>query len=844
MLTNDPASQADPSRLLEGHPPLQSFLGVPLVQGDKILGMIGLGNRVGGYQEQDLKTLEALAHTIVQVFKYKRAEQALRKSEERLLLAQQAARCGTWEFDFSRRNFFWAPGFLEATQVIPGKSESLDINIASQYIHSDDQNPLLRNLMERISRHETEWSFEHRDQRPSSGFIWVESRGKITYDEKTGKPIRMMGISIDITERKQMVEALHETAQKAEQHANELEAIISSIAAGVIIYDTAGNIIHISEYAQKKLGYSAADYQIPHQERRARLKMCKWDGVPYTDEDAPLYRALGGEIIRDEEILILKKPDQPLWISATFTPLFDSNQQPTGVVFTFTDITTLKRRAEKSLASERELLKVTLNSLGEGVVATDRQDRIILFNQAAATLTGYSQSEAIGKTFPEILNVCDYYINERTITSASLGKSGKPSLVTRDLRELPVSINSSPIKTPEGLTIGRVIVFSDITAKLKTEQELLRTQKLESLGILAGGIAHDFNNLLGAILANIQLAMIKLEKNLDFKPCLLNTIETTRKASDLTKQLLTFSKGGAPVKKDASLIDLIQETAEFVLQGAVTKAEFDIPNNLWPVNADVGQISQVIHNLIINANQAMPKGGIIHVKAENIAIEEKTHLAPGKYVKITIADQGIGITKENLSKIFDPFFTTKRDGNGLGLATSYSIITRHNGYIEVESLEGAGASFYIYLPAANPSAPLTELPPEDFGSGEGLNILIMDDEKKILHAVGEMLRYYGYRIALACDGSTAIKTYREALMAGTRFDAVVMDLTVPGGMGGLETITHLRELDPNIKAIVSSGYANDPIMADYKRYGFVGMVSKPYKIAELHEVLQRVIHLV
>jgi PAS domain S-box-containing protein len=813
-----------------------------LIQGDKVTGMIGLGKREGSYYQQDLKNLEAIANTIVQVFRYKRSEQALRKSEERLILAQQAARCGTWEWDFTQKNFYWAPGFLDLSPLAPGKSESLDSGIARQFIYSDDQEPLLRNLMERFSRHETDWSYEHRDQSPSSGYIWVESRGKITYDEKTGKPVRMMGISIDITERKRMVETLHETAQKAEKHANELETIISSIAAGVIIYDTEGNIIHISEYAQKKFGYSAVDYQIPHQERRERLKMCKWDCVPYTDEDAPLYRALKGESIRDEEILILKKPDQPLWISATFTPLFDNSQRQAGVVLTFTDITALKRRAEKRLASERELLKVTLNSLGEGVVATDRLDRIILFNEAAASLTGYSLAEAAGKKFPEILRIYDEQTSQSIETALSLDRPGRPILITRDLRETPVSINSSPIKTPEGLTIGRVIVFSDITAKLKTEQELLRTQKLESLGILAGGIAHDFNNLLAAILANIQLAMVKLEKNQDFKPCLLNTIETTRKASDLTKQLLTFSKGGAPVKKDASLIDLIQETTEFVLQGAVTKAEFDIPNNLWPVNADVGQISQVIHNLIINANQAMPKGGIIQVKAENITIEEKTHLTPGKYVKITIADQGIGITKENLSKIFDPFFTTKKDGNGLGLATSYSIISRHNGYIEVESQDGAGAAFYIYLPAANPAPPLTELPPEDFRSGEGLNVLIMDDEKNILHAVGEMLRYYGYRIALAGDGSTAIEIYREALRTGTRFDVVVMDLTVPGGMGGQEAITHLRDLDPNIKAIVSSGYANDPIMADYKQYGFAGMVSKPYKIDELHEVLQRVIH--
>ena len=364
---------------------------------------------------------------------------------------------------------------------------------------------------------------------------------------------------------------------------------------------------------------------------------------------------------------------------------------------------------------------------------------------------------------------------------------------------------------------------------------------MDSLGILAGGIAHDFNNNLAAILSNIQLAILKHQKNEDVKKYLLHTVEITRKASDLTKQLLTFSKGGAPVKKNASLNELIKETTRFVLRGAKVKAKFDIPDDLWLASIDEGQISQVVHNLVLNAKQAMPQGGIIEIAAGNVSIEENPRFNSGNYVMIVIKDRGIGIPRENLIKIFDPFFTTKKDGNGLGLATSYSIIKQHNGYIEVESEEQVGTIFLVYLPAVNAVLGINDPQNEVAPSGEGLNILLMDDEEQILNAVGEMLSYYGYRVVLTGDGTEVIEKYKWAKISGVPFDVVIMDLTIPGGMGGQEAITHLRNFDPQIKAIVSSGYTNDQIMADYQRFGFCGVVSKPYKIDELIAVLNKVV---
>lgn len=565
-----------------------------------------------------------------------------------------------------------------------------------------------------------------------------------------------------------------------------------------------------------------------------------WDLFPEM-ADSQIYSQFNranesGKAVRFEELL----PTVNRWFEVHAYPT------PEGLLIYLRDITE-RKLMENSLASERELLLVTLRSIGDGVIATDKYGKVNLINKTAEKLTGWTQKEAFGQDLDKIF----YVINNKTgepyqsmveniINNNENIQIDVAVLITKDLKEISIKSNYAPIKSVSGANIGVVIVFQDITAKLKTETELLKTEKMDSLGILAGGIAHDFNNLLAGILANLQLAQIKMERGGDIGKYLNETIKITYNASELTKQLLTFAKGGAPVKQTASIADVIRDTVSFTLTGSNIKCVFKISEDLKMAEFDVGQISQVLNNLIINAKQAMPKGGLIEVSAENIVFKNDNRYRSGQYVKIVIKDHGIGISKENLSKIFDPFYTTKPSGSGLGLATSYSIIKKHDGYIEVESVEGIGTSFCIFLPASDKlhEQDVPESKVSQIGSGR---ILLMDDEETIRKVVGEMLTYSGYQVVSVRDGDEAIKIYRSAYENRQPFDVVIMDLTIPGGMGGQEALSHLIKINPGIKAVVSSGYANDPIIAEYRKYGFSGVVTKPYKYDELNEVLARVI---
>jgi signal transduction histidine kinase/ActR/RegA family two-component response regulator len=421
-----------------------------------------------------------------------------------------------------------------------------------------------------------------------------------------------------------------------------------------------------------------------------------------------------------------------------------------------------------------------------------------------------------------------------------LRKASEGTILKKDGSESPVEVSTAiwAARDQPFLTV----ILRDTSERKKMEEELIKTSKLESLGILAGGIAHDFNNILTALLGNVSIAKTSVNPEDSLFKRLTEAEKACLRAKDLTQQLLTFSKGGTPIKKTVSLGELLKESADFALRGSNVRCEFSIAEDLWPVEIDEGQINQVINNLIINADQAMPEGGTIEIHAENTLLEAQDGLLlpEGKYVKISIKDQGVGIPREYLIKIFDPYFTTKYKGSGLGLSTSYSIIKNHDGHIDVESQLGVGTIFTIHLPASKKKIPAMKRFKETPISGKG-RILVMDDEETIRNLLFDMLKDLGYEVELVKDGNETIESYKKARYSGHPFDAVIMDLTIPGGMGGKEAIKILREIDPQLKAIVSSGFSNDPIMSDFHKYGFKGVIAKPYNVEDMSRILHRVI---
>ncbi|MAG13353.1 MAG: hypothetical protein CMN78_02025 [Spirochaetales bacterium] len=384
--------------------------------------------------------------------------------------------------------------------------------------------------------------------------------------------------------------------------------------------------------------------------------------------------------------------------------------------------------------------------------------------------------------------------------------------------------------------------LKDLTEYKRMEEEIRKNQNLESLGVLAGGIAHDFNNVLTGVIGSLTLLEMLLDKDSDAHQIAVDGIKAADRTRDLTQQLLTFAKGGTPIKEVTSIEVLIRETTELSLHGSNTKPEYHLAENLHSVHIDQGQIGQVIQNLVLNADQAMPDGGMLKVSAENIELSAQNlfPLAAGPYVKVSVVDQGIGMTAEVITRIFDPYFSTKTAGHGLGLSITHSIIQRHDGHIAVHSEIDVGTTFELYLPALQEHALTATEQEQEFAHGTG-SILLMDDEDAIHRTVGRMLNSLGYDVESVYDGQDALQEYNASLDRGKAYDIVIMDLTVPGGMGGQKAVGKLHEMDPEIRVIVSSGYAHDPVMADYADYGFAGKITKPVDMQELAETVKSVL---
>ncbi|HMB15858.1 MAG TPA: ATP-binding protein [Pelovirga sp.] len=515
-----------------------------------------------------------------------------------------------------------------------------------------------------------------------------------------------------------------------------------------------------------------------------------------------------------------------------------------------TDITD-KKETERALAAEKEQLAVTLDSIGDAVITTDTNGHVVLMNPIAEELTGWKIHGAINRPLAEVFHIinektgelCENPV-ERVLSSGKIiGLANHTALISRDGQMRSIADSGAPIITNDGDTIGVVLVFRDVTDTYRLERELEKARKIESLGLLAGGIAHDFNNMLSAILGNIELSLLdsnlaeKTRKRLD------DATKASLRARDLTRQLLTFAKGGQPIRQTAALPEIIQDSTDFILHGSEVTCQYNFVDNLPLVDIDTNQISQVIQNLVLNAVQSMPQGGIIDISCAIADADEiaATPLDPSRpYVLVSISDQGGGIPAEIIDRIFDPYFSTKSQGSGLGLSIVHSIISKHDGHIQVESSPGKGTSFGIYLPTAARKRQEFQSQSDQLSNNrlQG-TVLVMDDEEPVRQTICLMLEEFNLESLAAANGEEAVRLYREHLGKEPPISLTILDLTVPGGKGGKEAAQEILALDPDARIVVSSGYSQDPIMANYREHGFCSVLAKPFDLSELEHVLNR-----
>ncbi len=614
---------------------------------------------------------------------------------------------------------------------------------------------------------------------------------------------------------------------------------IRSIGDAVITTDTDRKITLMNNVAENLLGFK--NEEVIGKNLKDVFKI--FNNKTNNEIRNPIYEIFNHKktFQKNEGIKLVSKNGKEYQISVSASPIKDSENNVLGAILVFRDITEELKLKNDIKKNEIKFRTITEQSPISTMIF-DANGTLLVVNKAWEKLWDAKAEDIIGKynifedeaikdtnwmnVFKKTLKGETVSLPDSEYNPEISGISGR----TRYIRAV-----AFPIIDEEKID-RLVLIHQDITELKRAEEKMLMMSKLKSVGTLAGGIAHDFNNILTGIFGNISLAKLYTPENTKVARYLMNAENSINRAVRLTKQLLIFSKGGTPVKESIDVKKVIEEVVNFDLSGSSVKAIFEEEENLWNIFADKGQIQQVFSNLAINANQAMPKGGNIYFRMNNIEIDENNDLGmkPGKYVKIEVQDEGIGIKKEDIKKIFDPYFTTKSTGNGLGLATSYSIIQKHNGYIGIESELGKGTIFTIFLPATEKKKNTeNKEKAEQIQNEKFIKVLIMDDEQMICNLASDMVKTIGFQSEVAFDGKEAIEKYRKAIENNSPFDLIIMDLTIPGGMGGEQAIKHILKINPEAKVIVSSGYSNEETLSSYKKFGFVGIIAKPYTIEKL-----------
>lgn len=631
-----------------------------------------------------------------------------------------------------------------------------------------------------------------------------------------------------------------------------LEALIENSPIGISVHDRNGTLLMANEAWRKIWRKTKKDQQkkmIP----RSELMMDVSDAYlgDYIRAVEEIYHK-GGELYIPQLRILNPYADGAEWISHHFYALKTADGEVDKVITLTADLTeSFKTREELEVTTDkyRELSRNVPVAIYRSTMKPG--GRLLSANPEMFNMFGIADVEELGN-----LSVKDLYVDVkrrreliRKIRRDEVAENFEAELKKMDGTAFLASISAKGIVGSSGTIEYIEGIIRDITDQRKMEEDQHKIENLESIGNLAGGIAHDFNNLLMSIQGNISLVISGTDEK-ENRDRLLLAEAAIDDAADLTRQLLTFSKGGVPVKKKVDFKSIVPTAARFALRGSSILAEFSIDDNLDFVEVDVEQISQVIKNIVLNSVQAMPDGGIVKITCRNLEVlEDDNDLKTGSYVLTSIKDVGEGISSENLVKIFNPYFTTKPGGTGLGLSMCYSIVSRHSGTIRVFSELGKGAEFVVYLPIATgvltEEVKTEEVKDEDTGNHDpvedSMHILVMDDDPGIRDVLTGMLEILGHNVEECENGADAISLCKKQMSSGNPFDIVIMDLTIPGGMGGEEAVKYLREINPDIKAIVSSGYSNNPVISNFSDYGFSGRLVKPFKISTLKREIRSVL---
>jgi len=757
------------------------------------------------------------------------AQEKLRKSRRRLARTEKIARVGSWEWEREHDRTIWSEEMFRIFGMDP--SEGAPSWAEHPGLYSPEDFERLSQAAEEAISGGTPYELELKAIRKDGEPRICLARGFAERDS-SGRTVRLYGSLQDITESKRAEEKLLQSTEL-------LSATLESTNNGILVVDRQGRVLAANEKFRQMWHIDSEVFEDAKDEKLLGYVIGQLaDPEEFLNKVEELYNnpeRASFDTVYFKDGRIFERYSQPLWIK----------ERVAGRVWSFRDITE-RAEAVESLKESEERYRTLVSAMSDIIFLLDGDNRFLDVHCKPGNAL-YAPAETFpGKRIEEVLppQITRMYFR----TAEKVRSTGRTHRY-----EYPLNIDNRDMWFVATLDLHEdgekiIVDIRDITQRKKAEEALQRMQRLESVGTLAGGIAHDFNNILTGVYGNIELAGMKLPEDHEASRHIRTAGQSLNRAKHLTKQLLTFARGGEPLLEAVDIRQIVRDSVQFDLSGSSIKAHLLLPDDLWKVKADRGQISHVFANLIINAKEAMPMGGFVHIEAENVrdrqVLPASSH--SGDYVRISIRDEGVGIPEDMIKRVFDPYFTTKQSGSGLGLAIAHSIVSKHGGHISVRSEPGEGATFTLFLPAAQSYEKNEEREKE--GSGEekeaGLRrVLVMDDEETVRNVSTRMLEAFGYSTDVAADGEETLKKYRESLEQGKPFDVVIVDLTIPGGMGGKEVTRELLDAYPDAKIIVTSGYSTDPVLANYGDYGFVGRIVKPFQMEELKREIKRVINM-